>query len=599
MTEQEKIESAHSENPANKEVGGDQKSTPSDENNNQFEEVNNDLISKLAGEDSAKEEDKNKINQNPIQQVNNDFIDKFANNDGASKNENHNDNSKNDKEGNENKINANMIEDVNKDLIDKMKNGNAENNEIEKEINNIVEKIANEEDSKSVSHEPPEPLDNSIKQTALLLHESIANQNENQQNDESHEKHLENTTNDTQERNFDEDEDNEQEGKNIEEEDPNGRYVAVADAAVQIESDALFETAINSPRIHDEMEFDNDEQGYEHSQKGRKRDDVPALPPIEQFSPDELHAALQRMIKTKKLPPQEMRQSLLGYGRKQTLYKLMEEDYDSAAKIDEAVEQLAAAIKAEENSPEDQAQLQNYLEDAKTRKFQIEERHKQMVSTLKEDEERRRSQLEQQHESERQAFENHWASTGTVRQFTKPSSALFQIRKQQRAYAISHDFASAKALKKMGDSLQKEESERASKRAATVMKRQYAIMLAKQEKENRCFLELQKRKFTQLEVEKKHDIEVNDNFKNAVEYRLNNPKTVKKPKIQIPQTTARGVDLKGTALLTYRTRNQYSNFIRAPDKTRLDVRIGDIKKITKSMNPPPKKGKNPKDTLFE
>ncbi|KAK8833779.1 hypothetical protein M9Y10_037270 [Tritrichomonas musculus] len=52
---------------------------------------------------------------------------------------------------------------------------------------------------------------------------------------------------------------------------------------------------------------------------------------------EELHATLKSQIETKKLPPLEMREELINFARKQSLYKLMAEEYEEAAKIDDNI----------------------------------------------------------------------------------------------------------------------------------------------------------------------------------------------------------------------------------------------------------------------
>ena len=52
---------------------------------------------------------------------------------------------------------------------------------------------------------------------------------------------------------------------------------------------------------------------------------------------EEPHATLKSQIETKKLPPLEMREELINFARKQSLYKLMAEEYEEAAKIDDNI----------------------------------------------------------------------------------------------------------------------------------------------------------------------------------------------------------------------------------------------------------------------
>ena len=64
--------------------------------------------------------------------------------------------------------------------------------------------------------------------------------------------------------------------------------------------------------------------------------EIPQLE-IHRFTDEELERALQQQIRTKKLPPYEIREPLIYYARKKNIYKIMNEEYDMAARIDEVI----------------------------------------------------------------------------------------------------------------------------------------------------------------------------------------------------------------------------------------------------------------------
>ncbi|OHS99494.1 hypothetical protein TRFO_34077 [Tritrichomonas foetus] len=384
-----------------------------------------------------------------------------------------------------------------------------------------------------------------------------------------------------------------------------------ADACVQHENDndsddddddSFFATAVDSPRVRESESGRNDQNDDDDDNDNDEDNYVPPLQPIELFSADELHSALQKLLNTKKLPPMEMRESLINYARKQSLYQLMAEDYDQAAKIDDAIDTLLKSLQQEDLNAETTQQnltLAQRLEDAKNKRIIMEEKHKQRIDDFKRNEQQRLEDLQQQHEIDRRAFEAEWSSEEVTRQFNKPSSSLFQIRRQQKAFAISHDFANAKALKKIGDAMQKEESIIASIRATDTMRTQYVALLAKQQKEMNCLIEYGKRRLNQLETERDAELKANEIYRNALEARIKNPKTMRRPRVQIPRSVTRSDSRRPsiTGVVSVRTRSQYSNYKKTPDKTRLEVKIGDVRKITKPLTPSPRKGKKGASTL--
>lgn len=376
------------------------------------------------------------------------------------------------------------------------------------------------------------------------------------------------------------------------------RQFEKSDAAVQIENDddSVFQTAVDSP-----VNLENGEE--RRTAKSRKRphryydvddnEDSFIPEPPRQFSDEELEAALKRQIKTKKLPPLEMREELINYARNQSLFKLMEEDYDTASKIDDAIEMNIQSLQQNEVKADINHQtltLQEHLEEAVQQKTVIEERHKQRIEEFKKLEQQRLDDLRAQHENERKLFEEEWTREETLLKFNKPSQKLFQIRRQQKAMAISHDFENARYLKKMGDQLQKQESDRASQRAADSMRNKYLGLLAKQQKEEECLIEYGIRRLGQLQIEREAELHANEVHRNALEVKIKTPKFVKKPKVQIPRTSygsrSRGANSQSvTGVISNRARSQFATFKKADDKTRLEIKLGDVRRITKPLTP--------------
>lgn len=378
------------------------------------------------------------------------------------------------------------------------------------------------------------------------------------------------------------------------------RQYEKSDASVQFEStdDSIFATSIDSPRVQSDTNEDDNKDTNDSESPAKEDQENTFLPsiPISLFSDEELHSALNTLIKTKKLPPQEMREELISFARKQSLYKLMSEDYDSAAKIDEAVEQIINSLHEEtvNNDISNQTyNLQQYLNEATIQKVHIEENHKQRIDQFKKMEQRKIEEVRLQHENQRRDFEADWSREDALKPFNKPSPKLFQLRRQQKAMAISHDFKNARQLKKLGDQLQKEESQIATKKAVETMRSKYIALLARQEKEMRCMLEYGERRLGQLEAERDVELKANETHINALQNRINNPKIQKRPRVQIPQSSLKSRSLQNqvAGIVTSRTRSQFANFKKDSEiKTRLDIKLGDVRRITKPLTPTPRKG---------
>ena len=345
------------------------------------------------------------------------------------------------------------------------------------------------------------------------------------------------------------------------------RQFEKSDASVQFEStdDSIFATSINSPRFQFELE----EKNTTNANKGLL----------------------------------EMREELINFARKQSLYKLMAEEYEEAAKIDEVISINMQNLQEDSVSSDIFEQtylIKQYLNEAQNQKATLEQVHKQRIENFKKMEKQRIEEMQTEHENQRKDFEADWSRSETLKTFNKPSSKLFQIRSQQRAMAISHDFKNARQLKKIGDQMQKEESQKATKKALDTMRTKYMALIAKQEKEMKCMIEYGERRLGQLQVQRDSELKANETHINALERRLKSPKIMKRPRVEISSQSSlksRTLQYQMPGIITSRTRSQFANFKKGADeKTRLEIKIGDVKRITKPLTPTPRKGE--KSALF-
>jgi hypothetical protein len=313
------------------------------------------------------------------------------------------------------------------------------------------------------------------------------------------------------------------------------------------------------------------------------------------FPEDDLKAAFEKFMKCKALPSLDIRPAVVDYARKQNLYQLMLEDYDSALRIDEAIDSLLNSLHDDQSNNDCEQQEQNFREKfalAESMQKELTEEWSQRIAKFKERENRKLEELEQRHQQERSDFEASWLRPEALLSFNKPSVGLLQIRQMQKSLAISHHFVLAKQLKMSADQQQKDETFAASRRAQETMRAAFAILIRKQEKEMECFMENGRRQLTQLEADRDARIKANENMRNQLEIRAKWPKHARRPIVTVPQVASRPESRAAMAgLVSVRTRSQFATFKKSPEKTRLEVTLGDIKRITKPMTPSPSKGK--------
>lgn len=378
------------------------------------------------------------------------------------------------------------------------------------------------------------------------------------------------------------------------------RQFEKSDASVQFEStdDSIFATMINSPRVEIELKektetFDEDAMNNNGNETERQNDDVPTIP-ISLYTDEELLSELNKLIKTKSLPPYEMHDDLIKFAKKQSLQKLMAEEYEKAAKIDEAIVQLQQSLHQETVTTDisyQMSSLKQYLEEAKNQKVMIEQNHKQRIDQFKQKEQQMIEDKQRQHQEEIKDFEYIWSSEEKMKTFNKPSPKLFQIRRQQKTMAMSHDFKNALYMKKLGDDLQKEESKKATKKAYQTISTKFVSLLSKQEKEMKCMIEYGERRLSRLQNERDNELKANETHIKALENRIKSPILMKRPRIQVSShSISKSEQLQIPGILSSRTRSQLVNYkLNCDEKTRLDVKMGDVRRITKKLTAKAKK----------
>ena len=351
-------------------------------------------------------------------------------------------------------------------------------------------------------------------------------------------------------------------------------------------------------------------KGYEYDDK--KKEDEPDEPETNdveiempkfvaaKYSDEELQAALDKMLRTGKMPDFEMRADVVDYARNQSIHEVMRENYDKAGKIDKAIETMVRTLNLDETNQireQETAVLRQHLQSAQDERKRLRTDFDRRISDLKSQENAKLDQLREQHACERKAFEISWSQPQNLSAFNKPSSALLYVRHMQKVFAISRDFEQAKRLKQTGDQMQREETKVANRNATEAMKTAYARLLSKQEREIKCFMDNGYRKLATLESERDRSLQANDFLRTKLEAKIKEPRSVRRAVLTLPvtNTTSRGYVPR---VITMQTRSQYANFKRASTRTSLNVQIKDVAKITQTMTKTPLNGKR-KPIRFE
>ncbi|EAY19452.1 hypothetical protein TVAG_101700 [Trichomonas vaginalis G3] len=337
---------------------------------------------------------------------------------------------------------------------------------------------------------------------------------------------------------------------------------------------------------NEDKEDNNDDEDEVMVTRVKSKQKIPRIQePVQLYSDQELQQAFAKLKEKKVLPPMEMRPSLIDYGRKMSVQHTMTEEYDAAASDDEAVNVLLNSLKDDKTNTNSEIEKQNIkerIEEVEKQKKIVEEKYKELITRMKEQDKQNLEKLKQQQDDERKKFEEKWSTPEAVIPYSKPSSKLLQLKRMQKAMALNHEFAKAKAFKQQAEEMQKEEAAVGSKQAAEVMKTQYKTLLEQQQRQLECFNEKCERKIRVQESLRDAELASLENARKQLSQRPTN--RMKKPRVTIPDVTSR--DMRATTpsgLVSTRTRSQYATFKKQPELSKLDVKPLDVPAIIRPL----------------
>jgi hypothetical protein len=299
--------------------------------------------------------------------------------------------------------------------------------------------------------------------------------------------------------------------------------------------------------------------------------------PIATSDPDVgLDNALTLMVRKRILPDPAIRFDVCNYGRKKSAQLLLAEQYDEAAAIDIAVDIIFVNIRQDDQEQDAQGQtltLQQRLDEAKRNGEEINQVTDAWIEMSRQKTRETLQKLEEFHAQEREEFEQFWARPEAKVPFSKPSPELLQARQKQKAAALVHDFASAKAMKLQAEALERKESAEGARRFANALTIAYEQLIDRQQKEIDCAVAKGETNVAVLTQAKEMQVLSNERTKRSLELRITSPKQMKRPTIQLPVVKPRGATatVATPGMITHRTRAQLAGYRKSPEMTRLQI----------------------------
>jgi hypothetical protein len=330
---------------------------------------------------------------------------------------------------------------------------------------------------------------------------------------------------------------------------------------------------------------------------GRAR--VPNFDPPLSMPDEELDIVLKKLITKKVVPDAELRPSVVVYARKRASQHLVQEEYDQAAACDAVIELLTAMMRADgvaDDVSEQTKELQMRLAQCEQNNRSLLQEKRNLQEGGRSELKRQLARLEAKHEQQRQEFEGRWSCDEARIPFSKPSVQLLQLRQQQKALALLHQFRTAKSLKQQADVMERREGEEATRRYEQALKISWEQLMEEQAKEKQCLVENRDLRLLVQTTVKEKEIWSNDLTQESLKQRISEPKHQKRPTIYVPapkgpaRPASAGAPNPSYAMVTQRTRSQLLLYRTTPDVQRLELTPAKVASIVK---PTARKAKRP------
>ncbi|OHT12010.1 hypothetical protein TRFO_18298 [Tritrichomonas foetus] len=314
-----------------------------------------------------------------------------------------------------------------------------------------------------------------------------------------------------------------------------------------------------------------------NNQRSKSQQNSPMKTPAyeSKFTDEELEEALKQFMDKKILPPFSMRDEALQFAKSKSMIYLIEENYDSAARMDKAIVELIDMYLCDSGnhfSSTLSKSIESRIEEVQSKEEKAIKQYEVMINELKEQEDLRFNELLESYEDEKKQFQIDCQTQEFIQQFTKPSNKLLQIRKIQKILALAHDFENAKEVKKKADELQRLETIEAQRNAVSHIKQLYEQMLEKQHLQIECFNDNKNRKIQTLMSRLENEKESYLKLKKQLELRL---KEAQSKKTNLPQLrkSAPPSNIGQPSLLAIR---HLVNYKKATEMSQLEIQLTDV-----------------------
>lgn len=295
-------------------------------------------------------------------------------------------------------------------------------------------------------------------------------------------------------------------------------------------------------------------------------------PPTE----DELQEALDLMLSHNILPKPSIRLYVIGYAKKISSQKILNQDYDQATDIDIAIDILYTSIETDKLKVDQMIQdsiLQDRFETAKMQKKETQEKYTDLIQNEINRFKVKERELLEKHHAEIENLKQDWKNPNKIKAYNKPSSKLFQLRKQQKLMALLHDFQNAKQLKSEAEQLEKKEAQIAIKKAQDAMKIEYRQLLDRQQKEIMCLRENHDKHLASLRSNQEKDIESATMRVQLLQTKLDYTRTQNAAKLPMLKQRSPIISSLPSGMITHRTRSQFSQYRKESDTSRLKLKF--------------------------
>ena len=260
------------------------------------------------------------------------------------------------------------------------------------------------------------------------------------------------------------------------------------------------ETKSENEKENDETKKENNEEeenaqeaaasNNEPEQENEQEQEVPSLSftgrIVQQYSPEELDRELDRFIKSGELPPYGMLKPIQQHISRRRVEAISNSQYEVGEKMNEAQRKIKIAIekqRTQEDANYEERTTKDRLEEAKAELKQAQNEKHQALERIQQMHDQKMDELLMRHKVEFDEFEKFWQNPKSFHDYNKPSMTLINLRAKEKNFALTNDFENAKIIKKRADRLEKEETERAQKKAYEGMKAQLKILEMRQQKE--------------------------------------------------------------------------------------------------------------------